>query len=58
MIGNARKFRIKADRLLKLYSLWHETHRKEVEREWLNVLTEILIQDPNFSLRREFQRAF
>lgn len=58
MIGNARKFRVKADRLLRLYSLWHETHREEVQREWLSVLTEILLQDPQFSLRREFQRAF
>lgn len=58
MIGNARKFRMRADRLMRLYSLWHETHREEVQREWMRVLSEILVQDPNFSLRREFQRAF
>ncbi|MFA6599877.1 MAG: hypothetical protein WC352_00900 [Candidatus Omnitrophota bacterium] len=58
MIGNARKFREKADKLLRLYSLWHETHREEFQRKCLVLLSEILVQDPNFSIRREFQKAF
>jgi hypothetical protein len=58
MIGNARKFREKADKLLRLYSLWQETRREEFQRQCLTLLSEILVQDPNFNLRREFQKAF
>lgn len=58
MIGNARKFREKSDKLLRLYSLWQETRREEIQRQCLMLLGEILIQDPSFSLRREFQKAF
>jgi len=58
MIGNARKFRAKANRLLRLYSLWHETNRGEIRRECLHLLSEILSVDPRFNLRQEFQKAF
>ncbi len=58
MIGNARRYKAKAERLLQLYSLWHETHREDVRRQCLSLLGELLSHDPNFSLRREFQIAF
>lgn len=56
--GNVRKFRGKARRLLKLYSLWHETHREEIQRQYLLLLGEILVIDPHFSIRQLFQKAF
>lgn len=58
MKRSARKFQVKAKRLLKLYSLWHETRRQELERQCERLLSEILDIDPGFSLRREFQTAF
>ena len=58
MKGNALRFRAKARRLLRLYSLWHKTHREEIERQCLAILGEILAAEPHFSLRREFQKAF
>ena len=59
MKGNARnKLRVKARKLQRLYSLWHETHQPEVQKKYLAVLGEILSIEPNFSLRREFQNAF
>lgn len=58
MTENARKLRSKANELLKLYSLWHETHRDEFERRCIRLLGEILLMEPGFSLRRQFQRAF
>lgn len=58
MKGNVRKLHAKARRLLRLYSLWHETHREDVQRKCLALLGEILAAEPRFSLRREFQKAF
>lgn len=58
MKGNVRKFQSKAKRLLRLYSLWHETHRDDLERKCMLLLSEILAVEPRFSLRREFQKAF
>ena len=58
MRGNVRRFKAKARKLLKLYSLWHMTHQEEIERRYLALLGEILAAEPRFSLRREFQKAF
>lgn len=58
MRGSARRIRVKARRLLRLYSLWHETHRGEIQRQCEGLLREILNIDPRFSLRHEFQKAF
>ena len=58
MRGNVRRFQAKARRLLRLYSLWHETNREDVKRQCLSLLGEILTVEPRFSLRREFQKAF
>ena len=58
MRGNVRKFQTKAKRLLRLYSLWHETHREDVQQQCMTLLSEILAVEPRFSLRREFQKAF
>jgi hypothetical protein len=58
MKENARKFRVKARRLLRLYSQWHETHSDAAQRKCLMLLAEIMTLEPRFSLRQEFQRAF
>jgi len=58
MKKSVRKTRLKAKRLLQLYSLWQETRREEVEKECLGLLGEILAVNPKFSLRKEFQHAF
>ena len=58
MKENARRFHAKAKKLLRLYSLWHATHREEVQRQCLRLLGEILAVEPRFSLQREFRKAF
>ena len=58
MKGNARKFRAKEKRLLRLYSQWQETRREDLQRRCLGLLGEIVAIHPTFSLRHEFQRAF
>ncbi|MBI3317250.1 MAG: hypothetical protein HYZ85_04530 [Candidatus Omnitrophica bacterium] len=58
MRGNARRVRVKARRLLRLYSQWHETHREDLQRRCVVLLGEILLVEPRFSLRHEFQKAF
>ena len=58
MKGNARKFRAKEKRLLRLYSLWQETRREDVQERCVKLLREILALEPTFSLRHEFDRAF
>ena len=58
MKESARKIHTKAKCLLQLYSLWHETHRQEFQRKCMVLLGEILVKQPHFSLRHEFQRAF
>jgi len=58
MTANVRKCKNKADRLLRLYSLWHETKRDEIRREFLTLLREVLALNPRFNLRHEFQKAF
>lgn len=58
MKGNVRKFQTKAKRLMKLYSLWHETNREDVQVKCMALLSEILAVEPRFNLRREFQKAF
>ena len=58
MRGNARKFRVKARRLLRLYSQWHETHREDLQQKCLILLSEIQAVEPRFSLRNVFDKAF
>lgn len=58
MKRSVRSLRTKARQLLKLYSLWHETHQEGYERKYLSLLGEILSADPAFNPRREFQIAF
>jgi len=58
MKGNARKFRDKEKKFLKLYSQWQETRREDLQRRCLWLLREILALDPRFSIRSEFQGAF
>jgi len=58
MKGNARKYQVKYNRLLQLYSLWQETRRIEVEQECEGLLKEILAIEPKFNLRPVFQQAF
>lgn len=58
MKENALSLEMKARKLMKLYSQWHETHNDEIRRKYLLLLGEILAIEPRFSLRREFQRAF
>ncbi len=57
MKENVRKIEVKARKLMRLYSLWHETHREEFQRKYLTLLGEILAAEPRFSLRREIQRV-
>ncbi|MDD5217042.1 MAG: hypothetical protein PHN49_06910 [Candidatus Omnitrophica bacterium] len=58
MKGNAHNLRVKEQRLLRLYSEWHETHQERVQRQCLVLLGEILAIRPQYNLRREFQGAF
>ena len=58
MKGNVRKYQVKARRLLRLYSLWHETQREDLKKKCLTLLSEVLAIDPRFSLRHEFESAF
>ena len=58
MKESVRRFRAKESKLLRLYSLWHETHRDDIERQCLTLLGEILAVQPQFKLRNEFQNAF
>lgn len=57
MKENVRKLEIKARKLMRAYSLWHETHKEEFQRQYMTLLTEILAVDPRFSLRREMHRV-
>ena len=58
MKRNVLKLRVKARRLLKLYSAWHETRRRDVCQRWLKLAGEILALNPRFNLKREFREAF
>ena len=58
MKGNVRRFQAKARKLMRLYSLWHETQRDDVKKQCLRLLGEILAVQPRFSLRKEFRDAF
>jgi hypothetical protein len=57
-VSARNQFRAKARRLLRLYSLWHETNSIEIQRKCLALLGEILAIDPGFSLQKEFKSAF
>ena len=58
MRDSAHKLRLKAEKLMRLYSLWQETRRRDLKRQCLGLLNEILTVEPNFSLRHEFEMAF
>lgn len=58
MKESVRKFRTKEKKLLQLYSLWHETHRDDVQRKCITLLGQIVAVNPSFSLRHGFQKAF
>ena len=58
MKGNARSLRAKARRLMRLYSLWHATHREDLQRKCVVLLSEIMAVEPRFNLRSQFQKAF
>ncbi|HXV27636.1 MAG TPA: hypothetical protein VD913_01590 [bacterium] len=58
MKGSARNFKSKAEKLLRLYSLWQETRRDDLQRRCLGLLGEILNREPRFNLRQEFKEAF
>lgn len=57
MKENVHNIEAKAKKLMRLYSMWHETHREEFQRKYLVLLGEILAVEPRFSLRREIQRV-
>jgi hypothetical protein len=57
MKENVRKLELKARKLMRLYSLWHETHKEEFQRQYLRLLSEILAVEPRFCLHRELQRV-
>lgn len=52
------RVRIQERRLMRLYSLWHETHQEDYEKQYLSLLGEILSKDPAFNPRHDFQAAF
>ena len=58
MKRSARRFKTKAKRLLRLYSLWQETRREDLQQKCMGLLGEILEVEPGFTLRNEFQNAF
>jgi len=58
MKRSARKFKLKAKRLLQLYSLWQETRREDVQEKCMGLLGEVLELEPEYNLRQEFQNAF
>lgn len=52
------RVRTQERRFMRLYSLWHETHHEDYERQYLSLLGEILAKDPAFNPRHDFQAAF
>lgn len=58
MKRSVRRFQVKARRFLKLYSLWHKTHREGLKVKWLRLLGEITKVKPDFDLEKEFRGAF
>lgn len=58
MKGNARSYRAKEKKLLRLYSEWHATNRDDLRRKCLTVLGHILMVDPQYKIRQPFQQAF
>ncbi len=53
-----RDLRSEQEKLLRLYSLWQETRRDDIKRRCFWLLGKILVRQPHFSLRRDFQAAF
>lgn len=58
MTVSARNFRSAENKLLRLYSLWHETHRLDVQTQCLDLLGKMQRVHPAFNLRQRFQIAF
>ncbi len=58
MKGSVRSFKTKAEKLLRLYSLWQETRSEDIQRQCLGLLGEILNREPRFNLLQEFRQAF
>lgn len=58
MKRSARKLKVKAKRLLQVYSLWQETRREELLEKYMGLLGEVLQIEPEFNIRKEFQQAF
>ena len=58
MRENARNRQAKETKLLQLYSLWHETHRYDLQKKYLSLLRQVLSCDPSFNPRQKFQIAF
>ncbi|MBI3307093.1 MAG: hypothetical protein HYZ84_04740 [Candidatus Omnitrophica bacterium] len=55
---SVRRFRAKQRQLMRLYSLWQETKREDIQRQFLWILGEILAVKPSFNLWNEFKKAF
>ena len=53
-----RSFRIKEKRFLRLYSLWQETRREDLQKKCFQLLGEMIRMKPGFNLRSEFEGAF
>lgn len=51
-------FRTKEKRFLRLYSLWQETRREDLQKKCFRLLGEMIRMKPGFSLRSEFEIAF
>jgi len=58
MRGNLRKLRVIERKLLRLYSAWQETHRMEFAAQSMDLVSQILQLNPNYSIRSPFNRAF
>ncbi|MBI3314306.1 MAG: hypothetical protein HYZ83_08740 [Candidatus Omnitrophica bacterium] len=58
MKGSVRRLRARQRQLLRLYSLWQETKREDVQRQFLRILGGILAVKPGFNLFDEFKKAF
>ena len=53
-----RLLKEKADKLIKLYSLWHETNRADIQKRCFSVLSEILAIKPDFDLLKELNVSY
>lgn len=58
MKNTVRMFRSKEKRFLRLYSLWQETRREDLQQKCLGLIGEMVRLKPGFTLRSEFETAF